>query len=205
MPPWKPERVWDNQDVFIIGGGGSLEKFDWSLLKDKLTIGCNDAYLHGKDICKICIFGDTKWFGKHKPQLAQYKGVVFTNAPKLYKSKVEWLWVMQRNSSGLHEKALGWNFSTGAAAVNLALLLGAKRVLLLGFDMQLARNGKPNWHQNNLDKPNPEVYLKFVRGFERVASDLKRKYPDVEVINVTDNSNLDVFPKVGVEDFWKGK
>ncbi len=202
MPKWIPERKWDNQDVFIIGGGKSLERFDWDLLSKENAIGCNDAFIHGPVICKICIFGDTKWFEAHELELLHYKGVVFTNAPKMYKTKLKWVWVMQRESSGLHTDALGWNFSTGASAINLAILLGAKRIFLLGFDMHLSA-GRNNWHQNRVDKPDPEVFAKFITGFGHVVKDLKEKFPEVEVINVTDDSSLDLFPKVGVTEFWK--
>jgi len=203
MPVWIPERVWDNQDVFIIGGGTSLERFDWSLLKNKNTIGCNDAYKHGIDICKICIFGDIKWFELHRRDLVHYKGAVFTNANKLYKSKFPWLWVMQREASGIHKNSLGWNYNTGASAVNLAVLLGAKQIFLLGFDMHLGKNGRNNWHDNKLNKPSIEVFPKFLQGFQHIANDLKSKYSDVSISNITDDSDLNLFPKIGVKEFWK--
>lgn len=201
MPVWIPKKVWDGQDVYIIGGGKSLEYFDWSLLNNKCTIGCNDAYKHGVDISKVCFFGDTNWFDIHKKNLANYKGAVFTNAPDLYKTKLKWLWVMQREPSGIHTESLGWNYNTGACAINFAILLGAKRIFLLGFDMHLTK-GQNNWHANQLAKPDPDIFSKFIEGFKKLKADLKNKYPEVEVINVTDNSSLDLFPKIGLDEFW---
>jgi uncharacterized Rossmann fold enzyme len=206
MPSWVPEKVWDNQEVYIIGGGKSLEHFDWNLLKDKFVIGCNDAYKLGSFICDICVFGDAKWFDFHKQELVHYKGTVFTNNSRLHKkSPVTWLWTMRREGSGLHLDALGWNFSTGALAVNLALLLGAKKIYLLGFDMKLSKDGDNNWHPNKLDKPNKTLFPKFVKGFLRVKADLEKKFADVEVFNITDDSDLNVFPKIGVKEFWSTK
>ena len=202
MPKWIPKRVWDGRDVYIIGGGKSLEHFDWSLLHNKCTIGCNDAFKHGVDVSKVCFFGDTRWFDVFKQDLEKYEGTVFTNAPALYKTKIKWLWVMQRESSGIHTKSLGWNFSTGACAINLAVLLGAKRIYLLGFDMQLI-DGQANWHLNLLTQPNKDIFFKFIEGFTLLKKDLDKKCSDIEVINVTDHSSLDVFPKIGVEEFWK--
>ncbi len=205
MPRWIPVKWWEGQDAFIIGGGDSLKSFDWNLLRSENTIGCNDAFLHGIDICKICIFGDPDWFKAFKCQLEQYKGTVFTNVQKLNKSRIDWLWTMDRAASGLHGqdgKALGWNYNTGALAINLALLLGVKRIFLLGFDMQLSEDGKGNWHSNKLNKPDAKIYAKFLRGFKALTKELN-KFPGVEIINVTDDSKLEVFPKVSVEDFWK--
>lgn len=204
MPPWTPEKVWDGRDVYIIGGGKSLEHFDWSLLLDKCTIGCNDAYSHGVDICKICFFGDSIWFDDHKENLAKYKGTVFTNAPALYSTRIKWLWTMMRGSSGIHSESLGWNFNSGACSVNLAVLLGAKRVYLLGFDMKLT-NGQNNWHPNNLSKPDPDIFEKFIEGFELLKISMDKQYPNIEVINITDDSDLNIYPKIELNDFWEGR
>lgn len=203
MPRWIPEEIWKNQDVFIIGGGHSLEHFDWKLLENENTIGCNDAFKHGKEICKVCIFGDIKWFASFERDLSRYKGTVFTNCLQLQKTKLPWLWTMPRKGSGLYEDALGWNGNTGAEAINLALLLGAKRVYLLGFDMHLSKDGKSNWHHNRLNKPDKDVYTKFLKGFKKLVIDLGKKFPGVQIINVTDDSDLNLFSKIGVDEFWK--
>jgi len=205
MPHWIPEAKWEGEDVFIIGGGDSLREqdFDWSLLEDELTIGCNSAFTLGEKICKICIFGDPKWFRKYQRELQSYKGILFTNASQLRNTRLSWLWTMPRKGKGLSVLALGWNKNTGAAAVNLALILGAQRIFLLGFDMHLSKDGRSNWHNNLVNKPNKAVYEKFIEGFTRVSIDLKKLFPGREVINVTDNSDLDVFPKIGREQFWK--
>ena len=203
MPKWEPEPKWQGEEVFIIGGGNSLRGFDWELLKPLNTIGCNTAFTLGKEVCDICIFGDAKWFKKYERELARFDGVVVTNCPQYYHSKLSWLWTMMRRAKGLHRKALGWNSNTGAAAINLALLLGARCIYLLGFDMHLSENGKPNWHDRLMDKPDKSVYNKFNVDFKMVAADLKNKFPGQEVINVTDDSDLNVFQKVSATEFWK--
>jgi len=203
MPRWTPEAIWKDQDVFIIGGGNSLRSFDWKLLEDEWTIGCNSAFILGEKVCKICIFGDVRWFEIYKHDLKQYKGTVFTNAPALVRTKLPWLWTMSRQAKGLHHHALGWNKNTGATAINLALLLGAKRIYLLGYDMHLSLQGGPNWHDRLIHKPAAENYPKFVDNYKYVVRDLKQKWSDVEVWNVTDNSALTAFQKIGVEQFWK--
>jgi hypothetical protein len=208
MPRWTPETIWYGQDVFIIGGGSSLKGFDWNLVKSECTIGCNNAFQLGPEVCKICIFGDIKWFKKFEKELVGYAseekgGIVFTNSPHLQHTKVPWIWTMPRKSRGLYVDALGWNNNTGASAINLALLLGAKRIFLLGFDMHLSVEGQVNWHPNNLDKPSEKVFAKHLEGFIKVAADLKRDFPGREVINITKDSSLAVFQKVDIDLFWK--
>lgn len=203
MPQWTPTSDWEGCDVFVIGGGDSLRKFDWNLLKDENTIGCNSAFILGSDICKICVFGDSKWFTEYEKELAQYKGVVFTNAPQMFETKIPWVWTMPREIRGLHINALGWNENTGASAINLALILGAQRVFLLGFDMHLSAVGKPNWHDKIREKPVAGVYPKFLKGFKSVKKTLDKRFPGRKIINVTDNSDLNYFPKISCEQFWK--
>jgi len=204
MPIWTQEPVWDGKDVFVIGGGDSLRFFNWDLLDDEFTIGCNNAFQLGSSICKICIFGDVAFWKKYEKELEAFDGVVFTNSPSLFQkgAKHPWLWVMERSAIGLHTTKLGWNNNVGSSAINLALILGAKRVFLLGFDMCLSKDGKSHYHEGAIREPNQTTLNDFIRGFKNVKTDLS-KFPDSEVINVSDCSRLDVFSKVGFLDFWK--
>jgi len=205
MPIWRPTNDWQDQDVFIIGGGDSLRNFDWDLLKDERTIGCNDAYRLGHTICKLCIFGDSSWFKKNEsglPQYAKEGGVVFTNLSRLYHTRIPWLWTLQRKPLGLSKTKLAWNKNTGATAVNLAMILGARRVFLLGFDMHLSKDGKSNWHSQSNRRANKDVYAGFLEGFMQLSIALKSGIFSCEIINVTDNSALDLFPKIACNTFW---
>jgi len=198
-----PKPVWQNEDVYIIGGGTSLKYFPWQILKDHKTIGCNDAYKLGMSICKVCVFGDAKWYSTHKHDLIKFNGDVYCAEPELDKTSIPWVNKLKRYATGLQTDGVGWNFNTGAVAINLAILFGAKRIFLLGFDM--FRGKDSNWHPNELDKNPDEVYLKFIEGFNFLCSDWKKKFPDVEIINVTDDSALECFPKVGLEEHFDGE
>ena len=97
MPRWKPTETWKGQDVFVIGGGPSLRSFDWSLLSNELTVGCNTAFTLGPEICKLCVFGDPIWFNSFRSELKSYcdsGGIVFTNANtnKFHNRDCSWIW-----------------------------------------------------------------------------------------------------------------
>lgn len=198
---WTPRQFWAGLDVVLIGGGESLREFDWSRLKPWPTLGCNDAYTLGPDICKVCVFGDHKWFNHHRRSLSNWPNPIFTNQPSLYAGSPDWVLAMRRAANGLHKDRLGWNGSTGAVAVNLALVLGAKRVLLLGYDMKLRNPHQPNWHNNNIGHPNKLSYQRFQEGFRVVAESLPKSFPDREILNLGPDSDLDLFPKVEL-DQW---
>lgn len=206
MPLWTPKPIWEGKEVFIIGGGDSLRDFDWNFLKDKLTIGCNCAFLLGADICKVCVFGD-KTFLSRFLQLEDYKGMVFTNCEEFLNSDIPWLYTMKRKGQGLGTNSLGWGQNTGVTAINLALLFGASKVNLLGFDMCSLKN--ENWHdcytKENRKRPKQMPYNAYRNGLVRVAKDLPKVFPGREVINVSDVSQMNCFPKISFKTFWESR
>lgn len=205
---------WSNRNAFIIGGGASLRGFDWSLLDNEHTIGCNNAFRLGSLICDICIFGDRSFI--FTPQRQPRKGfyhelknslnpVVSTDKHLKKMPGVSWIEIFERKTKGFATDKLGWNLNTGSTAINLALILGASTVYLLGFDMHLDEEGRPNWHDFVIDKPNKDVYLGMIKSFEKAAPQLKELFPTRSVINVTNNSDLNAFPKINFDEFWNAR
>ena len=87
--------------------------------------------------------------------------------------------------------------NSGFQAVNLALLKGCRRIVLVGFDMRVV-DGKRHFFGDH-PKPchNGADYGNFVRRFETAAARLP---PDVQIVNATPNSALRCFPMVSLED-----
>lgn len=82
--------------------------------------------------------------------------------------------------------------------MNLAYVLGAKKMILLGFDMQ-ETGGKSHWHGNHpgaLNRHSP--YKSWIPNFERLARDLRDA--GVDVVNATRETALNCFKKVNLED-----
>ena len=208
---WTPTEIWKNIEVFIIGGGASLRGFDWARLKKEPTIGCNNAFRLGPEVCDICIFGDKKFIFTSRSiprkgyydELEKFPNPIVSTDKFLWKQKIPWVTVLERKAEGFAINKLGWNMNTGSVAINLALVMGAQIVYLLGFDMHLDAEGRPNWHDFVIDTPKAEVYHRMIRGFEKAAPILKEIYPTRSVINVTNNSDLNVFPKINFDEFWK--
>jgi len=72
MPTWTPSVIWKGQDAFIIGGGSSLQGFEFSKLVGKNVIGCNDAFRLGVEIVPWCLFGDSSFWRTHHLMLEEY-------------------------------------------------------------------------------------------------------------------------------------
>jgi len=195
---WAPEREWEGQDAFLIGGGPSLKGFDFTQLQGLHTIGCNDAIHLGPEIVEVLLFGDRMWWERNKHLIKDFPNRVVTDCPFLLRYNFPRILKMSRERDGLHSgSTLGWNFSTGASAINLALSFGAKRIFLLGYDLS-SKGKESHWHSYNTKVIREDSFQGFIRGFERVKKNLPE---DVRIFNVTDGSSrLECFVKASFED-----
>lgn len=216
MPKTAPLPDWTGTDAFVIGGGPSLRGFDWTQLHGHNTVGCNHAFLLGADVCSIATFGDYRFWVKFGRALAAFPGWVATNY--LLGNNPEWVHFFKRIDDGLGVgDALAWNNNTGCLATNIALMLGARRVFLLGIDcddsiragmdpvaMGIAARDparKTHWHDESMESQNHDHYRKFRGGFGAVAAALPGTYPDRQIINVHNGtSTLTAFPSMTFGD-----
>lgn len=208
MPKWDPSSEWEGEDAYIVGGGPSLAHFNWGLIRGKNTIGCNSAYILGVDIVKIVIFADYLWWKKiGEKGTEKYGGRVVGCSDRLKTETCPWLLTMDRHPTAVLSsgRTLSYAGNTGSLALNLALILGARRVFLLGFDMKLGAEKKPNWHTLRYEGSSPEVYHRFVNEFRWVADSFPKVFPGREIWNVTDDSDLPYFPKVSPAVHFAGE
>lgn len=86
--------------------------------------------------------------------------------------------------------------NSGAGAIALARYLGAKKIILLGYDCQIT-NGLKHWHG---DHPkglyNAGTMPKWFAHFENVAKDFK----ELEIINCSRQTALTMFKRENLED-----
>lgn len=91
---------------------------------------------------------------------------------------------------------LGGN--SGHAGIGLAVLFGAVRIVLLGYDMQ--RTGGRSHHHGDHPHPlgNGNVFPSWIRRFAVLAKDAGDR--GVEIVNATRQTALTCFPRVSIED-----
>lgn len=102
--------------------------------------------------------------------------------------------VRGENREGLGVKrAVHLNGNSGFQALNLAFLFGARRILLVGFDMKPGPKGEKHWHP---DHPRPLVqgqcFEEWIHKSAKLARDLERE--QCEVVNCTPGSALTCWP-----------
>lgn len=210
MPRTDPLPQWQGP-AYLIGGGASLRHFSFGQLRGRQVIGCNQAFLLGSAVVPVAIFGDFKFWCHYARELRAYAGWVVSPRHTLT-HQADWIHFFERQNEGLSPDKLAWNGNTGAAAINLALILGASPVYLLGYDCGMSegeadasRPESSHWHDERLETPSPEHYARFAAGFDNAARALPAVFPGRKVLNVTDGSSrLSVFPRVSFVDAGLG-
>jgi hypothetical protein len=89
-------------------------------------------------------------------------------------------------------------YNSGFQALQLAIHLGAARIVLLGFDMKKGPDGRKSWARNRppqLVRHSP--YELFVRAFTDAAPQIPA---GVEVVNASRDTALECFPRVALLD-----
>lgn len=101
---------------------------------------------------------------------------------------------------------LGWGGNGGFHALNLAVQFGARRIILVGYDLHIpgGRRDQVHWHGahgRGLNNPAPSILAKWRATFDAAAPRLKAL--GVEVLNASPASALTAYPKVSLEEALK--
>lgn len=96
-------------------------------------------------------------------------------------------------------RQIGSGGNSGFQAVNLAARTGARRVVLLGYDM--GHGGRSHWHGEHgqgLSNPANSFLGRCAQILDRTATDLS--FRKVEVVNASRSTRLQRFRRVSIEE-----
>lgn len=207
---WTAPELWPNSAFVVIGGGPSLtpgqieacRNRTWRGSKVRL-IAVNNQYKLAPD-ADVLYFCDDKWWGWHGKKLADWKGLIVRLDGGHGDFKDPRIKVMRNyNTTGLSELRDGLHTgrNSGFQAMNLAVHLGAKLIVLLGLDMRAPLvNGMPKSHWDG-DHPGgtaPNVYDQMLPNFPSLIEPLRKR--GIEVVNATPGSALRCFPMKPIEE-----
>jgi len=228
---WTAPKLWEGEEVWILGGGPSLTKqfnipdelvqkviqglakpSDYSPYMEKLhnkhVIGINVSYLIG-DWIDLIFFGDGGFFLAHMNGLAAFPGLKCSCHPQVV--GYNWVKYLAKDTKRIrgispNPKMVSWNGNSGAAAISVAANMGAKRIVLVGFDMKLNETNNQHWHNlygrlnapRNPRKPFQLPFNRHLQGFPQIDKDAKSR--GIEIINASPDSAIKEFPKFNVKD-----
>jgi len=143
---------------FVIASGPSLLKEDVEKLKNEKVIVINDNYLLAP-FAKALYFCDEKWYNWHKekPEFRAFQGQKYsqnkswTHQEEAKQDGVIFLDSEPETGLSTNPEKLHQGSNSGIQAINLAYHLGAREIILLGYDMQ-PTGGKSHWFGDHPDK-----------------------------------------------------
>ena len=214
LPAWEvlPDGAWRGQRCFIIGGGPSLKRFDFERLRGERVIAINKAFLDAP-------FADVM-FAMDRPLLdlivAGKLGENYRQAFEAFTGVKLWLDLSGYNYPlGVYAVPsageIGWTKSlrhglfhgqnSGYGALNLAMILGANPIYLLGYDMTTGPAGEKHYHDGYPTGANPDALSVFLKAFRAGAAILPAGGP--RIVNLNPKSALRCFEFGDKESPWQ--
>jgi hypothetical protein len=199
---WPPvPRIWPGATCVIAGSGPSLTDEDIEYVRQArersavklIVINTTYRLAPWADMLYAC---DGRWWDQYKPDFHGLK--VSPDARAVEYGAVR---VPGEDLDGLSFDPLRIHFGANSAyqALNVAVLMGVKRVLFLGLDM--TNSGGSHWHgdhPNGLNNPSDHMTETWRRKFATTPPDLAKA--GVEVINCSRHTALECFPRRPLEN-----
>lgn len=198
------EKRWPGETFVCIASGPSLRPEDVNLVRGRArVIVVNTSYQLAPwaDVLYAC---DEKWWNWHKG-VPDFQGLKF-GLDRIEKRKpvpfhkLPSVQVLQNTGAEgleLSPHGLRHGKNSGYQAINLAVHLGAARILLLGYDMKCGKHGELHWHPDHPHRTSLDVnnWLRYYATLVQPLQALK-----IEVLNCTSRSALRCFPMVSLRE-----
>ncbi len=192
--------------IIATGPSVTLEQVRECLLAQQLgrthLMGISDTYSIFGDNLDHMYSCDPSWWDYHIKWVSGINTVKWTQ-DKTSAAAYNLRHIPGGNGEGLSTKSnfIHFGSNSGFQALNLAYLIGYRRLLLLGYDMRVAE-GKKHFFG---DHPQPlnrnSSYTNFAKRFEPVAK--QQEALEFEVINCSPGSALNCFTKMDIKEALK--
>lgn len=200
----KLPRLLQGGVAVCLGSGPSLTQDDVDVCRGQAAvIAINDSWRLAEwaDVLYAC---DGKWWDHHKG-VPSFQGLKFglkTMPPGSRAKADKWPDVMRLKNAGpegLSSAGLYTGSNSGYQAIQLAVHLGATRVLLLGYDMQRDKKGRAHWFgEHPREIRGTSDYSTFCNYFKSLVKPLKAL--GIEVVNCSRETRLSCFPRMTIQD-----
>jgi hypothetical protein len=199
---WAPEPIWKARTCFILASGPSMTQEIADRLRGQAVMVINSTYRLAP-WADVWFFTDNNIFEEHRAAIETWPGHVITLSriakrelpAKIKRLKVEWSDRFLPPNSPIIRQGR----SSGHTAISVAIALGTKRIVLLGYDMRVV-DGREHHHNDYAGRPRDlDIYerefLPAFAGWNETA-----KAVGVEVLNATPNSALTEFPIIALDE-----
>lgn len=196
------------KNIIIIATGPSvtLDQVRECLLARQLgrthLMGISDTYSIFGDNLDHMYSCDPAWWDYHIKWVSHVEAVKWTQC-KTSAESYNLRHIPGGNGEGLSTKAnfIHYGSNSGFQALNLAYLIGYRRIILLGYDMRVDK-GKAHFFGDHPGKLNRNSsYGNFAKRFELASK--QQKQLELEIINCSPGSALNCFTKMNLTEALK--
>lgn len=185
--------------VVCLGSGPSLTQQDIDACRGRgLTIAVNTTYK--KALWATALYAaDKKWW-ESVDFAPDFGGLKFSIEPKHRDADAHAVHTLKNTGRiGLETGAFGLRTgaNSGYQAINLAVHMGARRIILLGYDMQPGPSGEHHHHPEHVDGYYPD-YVNGPAAFEGLVQPLRDL--GIHVWNCSRQTAITAFPRATLQD-----
>ena len=195
-------RCFSGETVVCVASGPSLTPDDVTYCRGRARV------LVVKDAIRLAPWADVlfgsgadagHWWKRNGPSLTGFAGARYTLDP----AAAEWATVLRHNGpTGLSTDptTLRTGKNSGYAAINLAALLGAAKIVLLGYDLTPAPDGKDRWFGAHPWQTMPWSVLGQI--VAPIYATLVQPLADlgIEIVNASRQTALTCFPRQSITE-----
>ncbi len=197
------ERRWPGETFVLLGCGPSLTAEDVEYCRGRARVVCINTAYQLAPWADVLFASDWKWWKWHRDATATFAGLKYTvrdpSKRRWYPDALHLRAMMgsdfQTDPSCLGTPARGLS-SSGYLAINLAVHLGAVRILLLGYDLCRDTQGRSHFFGEHPDGIKPPL-SGFVTAFNALVAPLRKV--GVTVVNCSRHTVLQTFPRMSLE------
>lgn len=185
VPGSEPPGPWHGQTAVCIASGPSLTQQDCERVRGLRVLTSNDSWRLAPFADVFCA-ADRAWWMAHIDKLPA--------GPERWTGSLNAAREFDLEFFPNHKPGV----STGAMAIQIAAYLGARRIILLGYDCSI--DDGVHWHGRHETTTNPdaEVVTGWVTQFEKTADDMRAR--GVDVTNCSRKTALTCFPRASLEE-----
>jgi hypothetical protein len=201
-PPIDQSLVVPNSTIVCIASGPSLDQDQIDIIgqvkrsQSLFIISVNDNWrwkYNDQFISDHLYAADPEWWQKYIDEINRegFSGHKWVPIKKDFAEKHGLIKVDCAAAPGLGtENKLHCNHNSGAQAINLAYFLGAKKIILVGYDMKVSNEGKNHWFGNHPKglRNTPGKYKNWIGAHQKLNKDLITQ--GVECVNCTPDSAI---------------